>query len=139
MKLLRLAKQQWTVLAVQNDRGNCQVLDLLSESGDPGERLLSDLRESIPARGPPLNNQEFSKSLRDKIFEFREPTTKGGTLRVLWFYDENKLVVCANGVLKKRGDTPAELIDAAVKVRTAYFEAKKVDQLTITDLPSEEE
>ena len=135
MKLVRLGQGKWTVLAVMTDRGECPVLELLAVSGDPGERLLADLRENIPQRGPPLNNPEASKALGDKIFELREPVKKGGTLRVLYFYDEGYLVVSVNGELKKRDKTSNELIDAATSVRTAYMEAKRTKRLVIEDLP----
>ncbi len=61
--------------------------------------------------------------------------TKGGTLRVLYFYDAGHLVVCANGELKKRDKTSDALIDAAVSVRVAYLEAKIKQRLVIEDLP----
>ena len=134
MKLARLGRKVWTVLAVLTEREECPVLDLLESSDIPGERLLADLRETIPARGPPRNS-EASEYLRDKIFELREQVTRGGTLRVLYFYDDDHVVVCVNGVLKKKDKTPKTLIDAAVEKRTAYFDAKAKKQLAIVDLP----
>lgn len=136
MRLLRLGHQQWTVLAVMNDRGECAVLELLMNAGEPGERLLADLRESVPERGPPTNNTEATKALRDKILEFREPVKKGGTLRVLYFYDKGRVIVCANAVLKKSDKTPDELIDAAVRMRRDYLAAAQKGQLQIIDLPA---
>ncbi len=138
MRLLRLGKRNWTVLVVTKGRFECPVLDLLEASGDPGERLLSDLKEYVPNRGPPKNS-EASKPLRDKILEFREPVTKGGTLRLLYFYDEGHVVVCANGVLKKSDKTPDDLIDAAVAIRTAYVEARESGQLEIVPLSDDPE
>jgi hypothetical protein len=85
-------------------------------------------------RGPPRNS-EASKPLRDKIFEFREPVTKGGTLRVLWFYDEGKIVVCANGELKKTRKTSDSLIEAAIADRDRYLTDKRLGRLSIKDLP----
>jgi phage-related protein len=113
------------------------VLDLLNDSGDPGLRLLADLKESVPRRGPPANN-EASKKLRDDIFEFREPVTRGGTLRVLYFYDKDRVVVCVNGVLKKRDKTPDDLIDAAITKRAEYLSAKAMNRLHIQDIPPKE-
>jgi hypothetical protein len=120
-----------------NTRDECPVLDLLESSGDPGKRLLSDLKESIPERGPPKNNPEASKALRDSILELREPVSKGGTLRVLYFYDKGRVIVCANGILKKSNKTPDDLIDAAVRVRNDYMAAVQNGQLEIVDPPTE--
>ena len=122
------------MLAVSDDESNCAVLDLLAENGAPGERMLADLQASVPERGPPRNS-EASKPLRDKIFEFREPVTKGGTLRVLWFYDEGKIVVCANGELKKTRKTSDSLIEAAIADRDRYLTDKRLGRLSIKDLP----
>lgn len=122
------------MLAISDDQSNCEVLDLLAESGVSGERMLADLQVSVPQRGPPKNS-DASKLLRDKILEFRELVTKGGTLRVLWFYDEGNVVVCANGELKKKDKTSASLIDAAIKDRDRYLADKKLGRLTIKDLP----
>ena len=121
-------------MAISDEQSNCEVLDLLAANGDPGERMLADLQVSVPQRGPPKNS-EASKPLRDKIFEFRELVTKGGTLRVLWFYDEGNVVVCANGELKKKDKTSASLIDAAIADRNLYLADKKLGRLTIKDLP----
>ena len=137
MRLLRLGKQKWSVLACMNDRGDCDVLDLLESSGIPGERMLSDLKESIPERGVP-RNAETSKNLRDKIFELREPVKKGGTLRVLYFYAEGYVIVCANGVLKKKDKTPDALIDAAVNLRKQFESAYKKKQIEIVELTADE-
>lgn len=138
MHLLRLGQKVWTVLAVMDHRGACAVLDLLESQGDPGERLLADLQENIPQRGPPRNNPDASKALRDKIYELREPTTRGGTLRVLYFYDEGRVIVCANACLKKRNKTPDDLIDAAVEIRKEYLEAKEKKRLMIEPLETDE-
>jgi phage-related protein len=69
--------------------------------------------------GPP-KDAEKSKRLRDGIFEFR---TKGG-LRLLWFYDEGRLVVCVNGYIKQGQKTPNEEIEQALQWKNKYFEAK---------------
>jgi Gp49-like protein DUF891 len=50
----------------------------------------------VAEAGPP-RDAEKSKQLRDGIFEFR---TKGG-LRLLWFYDEGRVVICVNGYIKQ--------------------------------------
>jgi hypothetical protein len=134
MDLLRIGHGAWTVLTILDSNGDSKVLDLLEANGAPGERILADLQRFIPERGPP-KNKEASKPLRDKILEFREPVTKGGTLRVLWFYDEGNVVVCANSELKKKDKTSATLIDAAIADRNRYLADKKLGRLTIKDLP----
>lgn len=69
--------------------------------------------------GPP-KDEEKSKPLREGIFEFR---TKGG-LRLLWFYDEGRVVICVNGYIKQGQKTPNAEIDAAIQWKNKYFAAK---------------
>jgi hypothetical protein len=65
--------------------------------------------------GPP-KDEEKSKPLRQGIFEFR---TKGG-LRLLWFYDEGRVVICSNGYIKQGQKTPNAEIDAAIQWKNKY-------------------
>ena len=41
------------------------------------------------------------------------------------FWDENQLIVCSHGFLKKRQKTPSGEIDRAVVARFEYFAAKE--------------
>ena len=70
--------------------------------------------------GPP-RDEEKSKLLREGIFEFR---TKGG-LRLLWFYDEGRVVICVNGYIKQGQKIPNAEIDAAIQWKNKYFAAKR--------------
>jgi len=74
--------------------------------------------------GPP-KDEEKSKPLREGIFEFR---TKGG-LRLLWFYDEGRVVICVNGYIKQGQKTPRQQIDEAIQWKSRYFEAKQTGKL----------
>jgi phage-related protein len=73
----------------------------------------------------PLKDAEKSKQLREGIFEFR---TKGG-LRLLWFYDEGRVVICVNGYIKQGQKTPRQQIDEAIQWKSRYFEAKQTGKL----------
>jgi phage-related protein len=74
--------------------------------------------------GPP-KDAEKSKQLREGIFEFR---TKGG-LRLLWFYDEGRVVICVNGYIKQGQKTPRQQINEAIQWKSRYFEAKQTGKL----------
>ena len=74
---------------------------------------------------------------RARFAHVREPVKKGGTLRVLYFYDKGRVVVCVNGVLKKSNKTPDDLIDAAVRIRREYLDAVKSNSLEIVDWPGD--
>jgi len=74
--------------------------------------------------GPP-KDAEKSKQLREGIFEFR---TKGG-LRLLWFYDECRVVICTNGYVKQSQKTPPQQLNEAIQWKNRYFEAKQTGKL----------
>jgi hypothetical protein len=74
--------------------------------------------------GPP-KDAEKSKQLREGIFEFR---TKGG-LRLLWFYDEGRIVICVNGYITQGQKTPRQQIVEAIQWKSRYFEAKQTGKL----------
>jgi hypothetical protein len=80
--------------------------------------------------GPPRDDEK-SKPLREGIFEFR---TKGG-LKLLWFYDEGGVLICANGYFKQGQKTPNAKIDEAVQWKVKYFTAKRSGALKEITLP----
>ncbi len=65
----------------------------------------------------------LSKPLGDGIFECR---TKGEDriARVLYFFDEGKIIIATNGFVKKTQKTPKSEIDLAKARRKIYFERK---------------
>lgn len=134
MLLLRLGVGKWTVLALCEAAGVCAVLDLVENLGEKrGNQVLSDLREYVPVTDSrDWVRSEFSESLTgaDGILEFRWPKHGGGTPRVLWFYDENRVIVCTHGVDKKGKLDPAE-IRRAEAWKTAYAAAKARKDLVI--------
>ncbi len=66
-----------------------------------------------------IRNKEKCRSLEDGIFEF-----KGGCLRIAWFWDEENLIICTHGFVKKRQKTPPGEIDRARRIRDLYRSAK---------------
>ena len=78
------------------------------------------------ASGPPRDERSKALAESDGLFEFR---TKGG-LRLFWFYDENQLVICANGFLKQGQKTPKRFLEEAKRWHKAYRKAKNDHTLT---------
>jgi hypothetical protein len=83
-------------------------------------RILDYVVES----GPP-KDAEKSKQLREGIFEFR---TKGG-LRLLWFYDEGRVVICVNGTSNKARRLHLKKSTTPIQWKNRYFEAKQAGRL----------
>jgi phage-related protein len=113
------------------------VLDFIYDLEEKrGNRVLSDLREYVPASEPrDWVRANFSWALRDTkdILEFRWPTRGGGTPRVLWFYDTDRVVVCTHGLNKKSNAVSKEEIDTAEAMRQRYLNSKRSNTLEIVD------
>jgi len=86
-------------------------------------RLLAFVAE----QGPP-RNVEISHKIAGEIWEFI-----AGRLRVLWFYDEGRLVVCSHGFLKRTRKTPGGEIERAQAACEAYQAAKKNRTLKVEE------
>src|SRR5205085_2772261 len=73
VKLVRTARGCWDVLAVLDDRGECQVLDFIAALGANYEAakraLLRVLRIELPQNGHPACKTQRCKSLGDEIVE----------------------------------------------------------------------
>jgi len=109
------------------DDRNCPSEDFLTNAANlqPDEfAKLTKLIDHSCNHGLPKNKQKVN-TLGDALFEFK---TIGG-LRLIWFWDANRIILCTHGFLKKRQTTPpAELITAA-KWKKAYEAAKKTNKL----------
>ncbi|MBQ8920140.1 MAG: type II toxin-antitoxin system RelE/ParE family toxin [Acidaminococcaceae bacterium] len=67
-----------------------------------------------------LAREPLSKLLEDGIFEVR--TIEGNDIvRILYFFDEGKIIIATNGFVKKQQKTPRSEIVLAKKCREDYF------------------
>lgn len=134
MRLLRIARLEWDVLAVCDQRGGCQVLSFLDEltglEGKAAADMLTMLRRTVARFGPPMR-EPLCKALGEGIFEFRRQP-KGKKLRVLWFYGGTAVIVCT-AAFKKAERTPRIQLDRARFLRKQYWLARSRSELEITD------
>lgn len=138
MKLVRIAKKEWDVLALCDNRGRCQVLDFLAELDGPyqvaAESMLALLHLIVPAAGPP-RGEPLTKHLGEGIFEFRRQP-KGKKLRVVWFYGGGAIIVCT-AAFRKAERTPRSQIEQARFLSRQYWLARVRNELEIVDLKRE--
>jgi len=76
--------------------------------------------------GPP-ENKEKCRHLEEGIYEFK---TSGG-IRVLWFWDEDRMIVCTHAFVKKQQKTPLGEIEKAKRLRGRYFRDKSAGESRI--------
>ena len=64
--------------------------------------------------------EPLSKHLKDGIYELR---TKNGNVivRILYFFDRQRIIIATNGFIKKTRKTPRSEIELAIKRRNIYF------------------
>lgn len=118
----------WQVLAVCTERGDCPLLEFLS--GLEGVLTADALRmlkllDRVADHGPP-RNAEVSHQVGEAVWELIQ-----GRLRVLWFYDVGRVVVCSHGFLKRSQKTPAREVDLARANRARYLRARERREIEI--------
>ena len=113
------------------DESRCLLADFLAD-------VERDLADEFPklvrlfdyaAEHLPPRNEEKCKLLQDGIYEFK--TTR---LRVLWFWDEGRMILCTHGFVKKSRKTPPGEITRALKMKAGYEVAKQARQLKFESL-----
>ncbi|MCH9003846.1 MAG: type II toxin-antitoxin system RelE/ParE family toxin [Proteobacteria bacterium] len=89
------------------------------EAGNKQEKGLANkmfalLKQWVPGRmqGPQTHNENISKHLSGKVYEFKKGQKKGPKIRVLWFYGNRRQVICTACFLKTN-KVPQSLIDKA--------------------------
>lgn len=142
MQVVKIASVHWTILAVCDQSDECLVLSLLEDlaNGNRTEqslatKMFSLLREFVPERttNPRVTNENMSKKLEDDLFEFKRGSKKGPKVRVLYFYESGRTIVCTHAFLKSTQTTPELEKATARTLRDDYRQAASAGRLnTIT-------
>ena len=70
-----------------------------------------------------MAREPLSKELEDGIFELR--IIQGDNIvRILYFFDNNRIIIATNGLVKKKQKTPRNEIELAKKRRANYYQRK---------------
>ena len=97
-------------------------LDELAANGDSDAERLNTLMIRTADNGA-TNNIRHVRSLGDDIYEFKAPNTG----RIMFFYDKNRLIICAHGFTGKKGNEDKFIkrqIKKAIAVKEDYFREK---------------
>jgi hypothetical protein len=137
MYLLRVAKGLWEVQAVCDAEGACPALDFLLGLQRGPYRAASDwmlqlVKQTMTTCDPRTIPMPLCRSLGDGLFEFRKQP-KGKKVRLLWFVDVGRIVVCTSVFLKDDKTGPVE-IERARALRRRYFEDQRMGRNHIIDL-----
>ncbi|MBB3170149.1 type II toxin-antitoxin system RelE/ParE family toxin [Simiduia aestuariiviva] len=122
--------REWRLLVESDCEGESDLADSLSQlkGGElSGWLKLFELAAEVgPTALPASNRHEVDKDR--KIWEFIK-----GNYRVLYFYDEGKLIVCSHIFRKKSQKTPESEKKKVCRLRDRYFEAKEEDKLIFVE------
>lgn len=135
MRLVRLAKRRWDVLAVLDVREHCEVLDFLMDPEasyrGAAQAMLHLLFDGVPNGGPP-RAEPLSKPLGEGLYELRKQP-KGKKLRVVWFYGGGAIVICAVAFIKAE-KTPRAKLTQALLLRERYRAAKAAEEIEVVEI-----
>jgi hypothetical protein len=130
MRLVRIGRAVWDVLAIADESGRSLWDELLSADPSHGaaEQMRAMLKEHVPRSGPPRGINR-SRHLGDEIYEFKRPG-----VRVLWFYDAGEpivrwRIVCTHVCPKLPEKKFQQERAKAVRMRTEYLAAKSAGKL----------
>lgn len=121
----------WRILAICDNRQACQVDDFLLSLAPNLKKDADKIRtlfKYVTEHGPQGLDLEISHNIAPEIFEFVR-----GRIRVAWFYDANKVVICSNGFIKKGQKTPKQEIETAQAAKSDYFLNKAKGRITLLE------
>jgi len=140
MRLKPIEIREWSLYAVCDERGGCRLMDFLSDlkAADPAEaERVAALLRRVAGAGPP-RNKETSRRLHsgarrgragETIFELKP----AGAVRILYFYDEGRVIVCFRGMLKPKRTELAAVVRQAAETRGRYFRDKAQSRILIVE------
>lgn len=130
MILRTVSSGLYRVLAACTSRGDCELLSFLDDMEGRMEKdaiRIMNLLDRTAKKGP-SKRTEISHQIEDEVYEFIQ-----GRLRVLWFYDEGRIVICTHGFVKKTKKTPRGEIARAREIRRRYIEDKANGRIAIEE------
>ena len=74
-----------------------------------------------------MAREPLSKHLEDGIFELRI-IENSNIMRILYFFDCERIIIATNGFIKKTNKTPRSEINIAKQRRTDYYRQKEGDE-----------
>ncbi|MBM4331341.1 MAG: hypothetical protein FJ117_08985 [Deltaproteobacteria bacterium] len=126
------------VYAVGSSPTRCDLLDFLNElesNYQTNRDGLYALFDQTAEKGIDLIKHK-SVPLRKGIFRVSE-----GDLRVFWFYDQEKIIICTHAIIKKKQKTDKRELDYAIEMKERYFRSKgtKIPIIPYEDQENEKE
>ena len=119
---------EWKIYSVCDEQGVSEVEQLFTGGilckKDDLSRLLYML-DRVSKVGPSTFPKDICHDFGDGLWQFT-----AHSIRLMWFYDEGKVVVCTHGFVKKRAKTNNSEINKAKSIKKEYFSRRFSGTLT---------
>ena len=126
MLLFEILSAKFSVYAIGDSQNGCESRNFLSTLGAnlqrEGIRMLVCINR-MAERGPDFS-PDVCHQVEEKLYQLSQ-----GSLRVLWFYDRDRIIICTHGFIKKTRKTPKNEKKHAKSLMGKYFEEKKSGSL----------
>jgi hypothetical protein len=131
MKLWLGVKEIFTVYVVEHPNSEHDCAAFLSGDWIPPNGACATERNRLlrlveQACINPRTLSDTCHTIADGIWQFK---VNGGSYRIPWFYDENRLIICTHFFVKKGQKTPAAERERALKIKKEYFAKKEKSAL----------
>jgi phage-related protein len=119
MKLRLVYQDRWVLYAVCTDRGDCPLLKFLSDT-DPSSHLAKTKRQMLRrleaiSRTGMTQVTDISHQISGEIWQLEK-----GDIRLLYFYDREKVIVLSHGFVKRSRKTRQSEIQRAQEALHRY-------------------
>lgn len=134
MRLKVIQSGRWTILSpIVGNSSECiveQFFEAYVENYESSVTGLLRMAEMHSSQGPTAFNpkQLHYVDQKEKIYQWRK-----GDLRLLWFADEGRVIICLHGILKKSQETPKREIKQAIRIKQEYLDAKARNGISIEE------
>jgi hypothetical protein len=114
----------WQIYAICDEKGET-FLDALDPDEKEGVKIAANL-----ARWASVGSEHFPSERMHLI----DPATRLYQLRIndcriMWFYDQHKVIICCHGYRKKSTKIPSGELTKGNAAKAAYLEAKQQGQI----------
>lgn len=128
--LREIRRGRLCTLLAMGDETQCPLWEFLArlkqESHDEFLRI-SALLDYTAEQGPPKNVEKCRFIPELRMFELK---TRGG-VRIMSFWDSDRMIICSHGFMKKSQKTPRRELERAKLAKEEYFKAKARSEVRI--------
>jgi phage-related protein len=125
---------QFTLYSLEMGESVTNFINNLSRTNENEHARVIRRLEQLAERGPSKKKTEFN-NLGNGLFETK---TRGGA-RVIFFYDQDSIVICAYGFVKKSNKTPKKVFETAQERKRQYDKHKSAHKPFTIQIPDDTE